>query len=159
MHLLIDGHDGNPEILQNQSLISKFLEELPNKIGMTKLMKPQVNRYEGTNIQDWGISGFVIIAESHISVHTFPERKYINIDVFSCKNFDIEKTISQVKSYFKLEKVKSWTIDRGIDNTTPKEFNNFEFVIDKKKLNIRFRARMGMMPNLLSDKILSIKVK
>ena len=41
----------------------------------------------------------------------------------------------------------------------PKEFNNFEFVIDKKKLNIRFRARMGMMPNLLSDKILSIKVK
>ena len=53
MHLLIDGHDGNPEILQNQSLISKFLEELPNKIGMTKLMKPQVNRYEGTNIQYW----------------------------------------------------------------------------------------------------------
>ena len=126
MHLLIDGHDGNPEILQNQSLIYKFLEELPNKIGMTKLMKPQVNRYEGTNIQDWGISGFVIIAESHISVHTFPERKYINIDVFSCKNFDIEKTISQVKSYFKLEQVKSWTIDRGIDNTTPKEFNNFK---------------------------------
>ena len=41
----------------------------------------------------------------------------------------------------------------------PKEFNNFEFVIDKKKLNIRFRAKMGMMPNLLSDKILSIKVK
>ena len=119
MHLLIDGHDGNPEILQNQSLISKFLEELPNKIGMTKLMKPQVNKYEGTNSQDWGISGFVIIAESHISVHTFPERKYINIDVFSCKNFDIEKTISQVKSYFKLEKVKSWTIDRGIDNTPP----------------------------------------
>ena len=41
----------------------------------------------------------------------------------------------------------------------PKVFNNYEFVIDKKKLNIRFRARMGMMPNLLSDKILSIKVK
>ena len=41
----------------------------------------------------------------------------------------------------------------------PKEFNNFEFVIDKKKLNIRFRARMGMMPNMISDKILSIKVR
>ena len=41
----------------------------------------------------------------------------------------------------------------------PKVFNNYEFVIDKKKLNIMFRAKMGMMPNLLSDKILSIKVK
>ena len=29
----------------------------------------------------------------------------------------------------------------------------------KKKLNIRFRARMGMMPNMISDKILSIKVR
>ena len=123
MHLIIDGHDSNPKILQNQSLISKFLEELPNKIGMTKLMDPQVNRYEGTNSQDWGISGFVIIAESHISVHTFPKRKYINIDVFSCKNFDVEKTISQVKSYFKLENVKFWTINRGIDSTPPKKFN------------------------------------
>ena len=123
MHLVIDGHNVNPEILQNQSLISKFLEELPNKIGMTKLMDPQVNRYEGTNSQDWGISGFVIIAESHISVHTFPERKYINIDVFSCKNFDVEKTISQVKSYFKLENVKFWTINRGIDSTPPNKFN------------------------------------
>ena len=41
----------------------------------------------------------------------------------------------------------------------PKVFNNYEFVIDKKKLNIRFRARMGMMPNMISDKILSIKVR
>ena len=123
MHLIIDGHDANPKTLQNQSLISKFLEELPNKIGMTKLMDPQVNRYEETNNQDWGISGFVIIAESHISVHTFPKRKYINIDVFSCKNFDVEKTISQVKSYFKLENVKFWTINRGIDSTPPKKFN------------------------------------
>ena len=123
MHLLIDGHNGNSEILQNQTLISKFLEELPNEIGMVKLIDPQVNKYEGKSSQDWGISGFVIIAESHISVHTFPSRKYINIDVFSCKNFDVKKTISQVKSYFKLENVKYWTIDRGIDLTPQKEFN------------------------------------
>ena len=39
-----------------------------------------------------------------------------------------------------------------------KEFNNFEFLIDKKKLTIRFRAKMGMMTNQLSDKILNIKM-
>ena len=41
----------------------------------------------------------------------------------------------------------------------PKVFNNYEFVIDKKKLNIRFRARIGMMPNMISDKVLSMKVR
>ena len=47
----------------------------------------------------------------------------------------------------------------GTEEGRPKEFNNFEFVIDKKKLTIRFRAKMGMMTSQLSDKILSIKVR
>jgi len=131
LHLVIDGHNGNSEILQNQTLIYKFLEELPNKIGMVKLIDPQVNKYKGKDSQDWGISGFVIIAESHISVHTFPSRKYINIDVFSCKNFDVKKTISQVKSDFKLENIKYWTIDRGIYLTPQKESDPIRPILSK----------------------------
>ena len=41
----------------------------------------------------------------------------------------------------------------------PKEFNNFEFVIHKQKLTVTFRAKMGMMPNRISDKVLSMKVR
>jgi len=33
-----------------------------------------------------GWSGFVIIAESHISIHTFPARRFVSIDVYTCKN-------------------------------------------------------------------------
>ncbi len=66
------------------------------------------------------------------------------------EKFKVKKTHENDSFYF---------ITVGRVKGRPKEFNNFEFVIDKKKLNIRFRARMGMMPNLLSDKILSIKVK
>jgi S-adenosylmethionine decarboxylase proenzyme len=32
----------------------------------------------------WGISGVVVIAESHIAIHTWPERRYAAIDVFTC---------------------------------------------------------------------------
>ena len=71
--------------------------------------------------QDWGISGFVLIAESHISVHTFPDREYINIDIFSCKNFDITKSEKQVKKIFNINQIKSVVIDRGIDFEDPEE--------------------------------------
>ena len=67
------------------------------------------------------------------------------------------------KAKFRVKKTREsdnfYFITVGNLKPKPKVFNNYEFVIDKKKLNIRFRARMGMMPNLLSDKILSIKVR
>ena len=64
--------------------------------------------------------------------------------------FRVKKTHENDSFYF---------ITVGNLKPKPKVFNNYEFVIDKKKLNIRFRARMGMMPNMISDKILSIKVR
>ena len=66
------------------------------------------------------------------------------------EKFRVKKTHENDSFYF---------ITVGKLKPKPNVFNNYEFIIDKKKLNIRFRARMGMMPNLLSDKILSIKVK
>ena len=67
------------------------------------------------------------------------------------------------KAKFRVKKTREsdnfYFITVGNLKPKPKVFNNYEFVIDKKKLNIRFRARMGMMPNMISNKILSIKVK
>ena len=67
------------------------------------------------------------------------------------------------KAKFRVKKTREsdnfYFITVGNLKPKPKVFNNYEFVIDKKKLNIRFRARMGMMPNMISDKILSIKVR
>jgi S-adenosylmethionine decarboxylase len=63
-------------------------------------------------LEDWGISGFVFIAESHIGVHTFVERNYVNIDVFSCKDFDTEKAIEDFREGFQLVKLRTCLIDR-----------------------------------------------
>jgi S-adenosylmethionine/arginine decarboxylase-like enzyme len=38
-----------------------------------------------------GITGFVALAESNITLHTYPEKGYIVLDIFSCKEFDIER--------------------------------------------------------------------
>ena len=68
--------------LKSEDFVHGFLDKLPDEIGMTKINGPHVMTYNGPKEEDWGVSGFVMIAESHISVHTFPDRSYVNIDVF-----------------------------------------------------------------------------
>ena len=82
MHLVVDGYGGKPSIMEDTERIYEFLDTLPAQIGMTKMIPPQVYTYHGKNPRDWGVSGFVLIAESHISIHTFPEHQHMNIDIF-----------------------------------------------------------------------------
>ena len=112
MHLIIDGFGKNKNLLQDEKYIYELLNSYPAKIGMTKISDPVVFRYTGSKPEDWGISGLVFIAESHISLHTFVERNFINIDVFSCKDFDAEKVIGDLKEKFKLVKLRSCLIRR-----------------------------------------------
>jgi len=115
MHLAIDGYGSDVEKLRDRDLLYEFLDIYPAALGMTKITEPKVLAYVGKVPEDWGLSGFVVIAESHISVHTFPDRLYINVDIFSCKQFDVCKALEDVKRVFALRDVKQWTMERGVD--------------------------------------------
>ena len=97
-------------------LIRRFLRDYPSALEMTKLCEPQVVVYDGPIVEDSGVSGFVIIAESHISIHTFPRRNYVNVDVFSCKSFDNERAVQDIKKLFSLKDVRTWVLDRGLEH-------------------------------------------
>jgi len=112
MHLIIDGYSSNQKILQDEDFLHNWLENYPSTIGMTRISPPYVLRYVGPNLEDWGISGFVFIAESHISIHTFVERNYVNIDIFSCKDFDTEQAIKDFQDKFQLVKSRICLINR-----------------------------------------------
>jgi len=99
-HLVLDLADCNFTTLNSIDECFKFLYTLPEIIGMTKITQPYVFRYPGKFPEDGGITGMVIIAESHISVHTYPLKGYAFVDVFSCKNFDVEKTKNYVINFF-----------------------------------------------------------
>tara|TARA_R100001509_G_C4862297_1_gene213805 strand:+ start:270 stop:740 length:471 start_codon:yes stop_codon:yes gene_type:complete len=62
----------------------------------------------------YGYSAFVMIAESHISIHTFPELKYASFDCYSCKGFDETKVIEILKKFFDIVKIEAKTCKRGI---------------------------------------------
>ncbi|MBE0480199.1 MAG: S-adenosylmethionine decarboxylase [Dehalococcoidia bacterium] len=115
MHLIIDGYRGNVEIMQDVDFIYQLLDSYPSQIGMTRISPPKVSKYIGAKPEDWGVSGFVLIAESHISIHTFPERAYINIDIFSCKEFDAEVVIKDLQHQFGLAEVRSYILNRGLE--------------------------------------------
>ncbi len=96
-HLVVDAFVDDAAQISAIEPIFDLLNTLPNEIGMTKITQPYVFRYHGVVPEDWGITGMVIIAESHISIHTFPEHKRFHMDVFSCKPFDSDAALRLVE--------------------------------------------------------------
>jgi len=115
MHLVIEGRGGNWHKLQDLPALYDLLDTLPGRINMTKIMPPIVTRYVGVTPEDWGISGFVMIAESHISVHTFPEKGEVSIDVFSCKEYDPAQVCDEFIAAFGLNDVETCVLRRGLE--------------------------------------------
>jgi len=115
MHLIVDGYGSDPQLLQDEGFIYGLLDRFPDQIGMKKVTPPFVFRYVGSKPEDWGLSAFVLIAESHITVHTFVEKRLLNIDIFSCKEFDAAEVVRKLKDEFKLTRVRSYTLRRGLE--------------------------------------------
>ena len=114
-HLTIDGYGGNKEKLNDKKLVFKILDELPELLHMGKLSKPEVYFAPGNNGKDpGGWSGFVVIVESHLSIHTFPGRNFLSADVYTCKNgMDTKFIISYFKKIFGLKDIEQNFIKRG----------------------------------------------
>lgn len=60
-----------------------------------------------------GISGVAVLAESHISVHTWPEQGYAALDVFLCGKCDIDACIAALRSAFAPARINSRIFQRG----------------------------------------------
>ena len=87
IHLMIDGYQADPALLNDEVHFTSVLSSLPGKLGMHKITEPVVVKVGPNNKKDpGGISGFVMIAESHISFHSFPNRQFISIDVYTCQS-------------------------------------------------------------------------
>jgi S-adenosylmethionine decarboxylase len=60
-----------------------------------------------------GVSGVAVLAESHISTHTWPERDYAAFDVFMCGDAEPHKAVDILKAAFEAEGVRVTEILRG----------------------------------------------
>jgi len=114
-HLTVDVFDCKAD-LNSKILVNYFLNELPDLIGMKKISKPLVFDYKAGS--ESGITGVVVIAESHIAIHTYPNKNYFCADIFSCKEFDYKKAINYMKEKFQAKKIKHKLLKRGYNETS-----------------------------------------
>jgi S-adenosylmethionine decarboxylase len=114
-HITIDLIGCPKEILSDYELHFNYLKMLPSLIDMTPITQPYVFPYSGLVPEDRGITGIVIIAESHLSIHSFEEKGYSFIDIFSCKGFDVEKAIEITLNTFKPTIHEVNMVERGKD--------------------------------------------
>lgn len=77
-HLLAEFYDCNSNILNNPVLIENLMETAAVRCGATVVQK----NFHMFN--PYGVSGVVVIAESHLAIHTWPEYGYAAVDLFTC---------------------------------------------------------------------------
>ncbi len=61
-----------------------------------------------------GVSGVVVIAESHLTIHTWPEYEYAAVDLFSCSDFNYRIALDYIKDNINAQKMIISSVDRGI---------------------------------------------
>lgn len=135
LHVTLDGYGASQERLANLEAVYEFLEHCPDVIHMTKIMPPYVFKYQGKVPEDWGVSGFVLIAESHISIHTFPERAFLSLDIFSCKSFDYHQAVAYVIELFRISRHELNLLDRGLE--FPREVRTVERLLRQGRKQMR----------------------
>lgn len=81
--------------LDNQALIEQALRAAIDACGATLL---HIHLHQFTD--SGGVSGVAVLAESHISVHTWPERNFAAFDIFMCGNCDPEKALPVLQEFF-----------------------------------------------------------
>lgn len=114
LHLTYDGYGGDYKRLNDKKVVLLFLEKLVRQLEMKKLIGPYVVHAKENDFKDpGGYTGFVVVQESHISIHTFPKRGFVSIDAYSCKDYDFKNAINFITSYFKVKKRELNVIVRG----------------------------------------------
>lgn len=110
-HLILDCYGANPKKLHDIELIFRFLDTLPERIGMEKIGPPQMTCFDAE--ENKGITGIVMIVTSHISIHTYSNRNCFFMDVFSCKPFDTKVLKEYIEKFFEVTHMEVQEVTRG----------------------------------------------
>ncbi|MFO8236863.1 MAG: adenosylmethionine decarboxylase [Prochlorococcaceae cyanobacterium] len=77
-HCILELYDCDPGRLDNQAFLRDTITAAAREAGAT-LLNLITHRF-----QPQGVTGLALLAESHISIHTWPESGYAAVDVFTC---------------------------------------------------------------------------
>ncbi|HRE76635.1 MAG TPA: adenosylmethionine decarboxylase [Flavobacterium sp.] len=107
-HTIWDIYDCNADKLKYVDPIKIILNTVVNELRLGKVSESY------KQFEPFGATGFILLEESHISIHTWPEHQFAAIDIFSCKPFEKEAIIELLSAYFETNSITSKIIERGL---------------------------------------------
>jgi S-adenosylmethionine decarboxylase len=114
-HTLIEFCDCNPERLKRARQVRRWMLEAAERAHGT-IVKAVFH-----NFSPWGVSGVVVIAESHLTIHTWPEHGYAAVDVFSCSpSLDQAAVREHLREKLEAGRVVSRRLRRGPSVRAPR---------------------------------------
>jgi len=107
-HLIVELYGCDYDRINNLEYVENTLKEA-TKLGNMHMVNSFFHKFG-----EVGVSGVIVIEESHISMHSWPEFKYLALDIFACgENVDIEKSLSFLLRKFEASKYSASEIKRG----------------------------------------------
>ncbi len=108
-HVLFSLYGCDAELLNDEEFIRKILFEATNEMGATFIMT-QSHKFDPQ-----GVTAVTLLAESHISIHTWPENGTAVCDVFTCGNANPKVGAIYMGKKLKATKFTAKTIDRNLE--------------------------------------------
>ncbi len=107
-HILAELYDCDPKLLDDAEFLKNLALEAVERSGAT-IMSHHFKTFEPQ-----GVSGVVVIAESHLSFHTWPEYGYMALDYFTCgENVDIQLAVDIIRQAVRCQRTQQIMHDRG----------------------------------------------
>jgi len=107
-HIIAELYGVSKDLISKEEKVRQIMEEVVKEAELTKVgsVYKQFNPH--------GVTGIILIAESHISVHTWPEYELVNLDVFTCGDAEkAEKAFKLFLEKFKPKWYRHFVLDRG----------------------------------------------
>lgn len=123
LHLTADLFDCQPQpaLLEDAQVLAEHCRRFTREAGLT-LVGEKFHSFPGQDARPGGVTGMLLLAESHLAVHTWPDRGGVTLDVFVC-NFTTnnsakaEHLLRQLVAAFQPGEQRVQRIERGLPMT------------------------------------------
>lgn len=107
-HIIAEFYQCNPDILADTQLVETYMKRAAIECGAT-IVESVFHTFN-----PYGVSGVVVVAESHLAIHTWPEYGYAAVDVFTCgEEIDPWIAANALKEYLQAKDIKTVELPRG----------------------------------------------
>lgn len=106
-HLLLELYGCPESTLNDAAHIERVIRAACAEVGLTLLM------YSAHQFEPHGVTAIALLSESHLSIHTWPEKGYAAVDLYTCGRSEVDEAAERIAVSLKASRVERAFIERG----------------------------------------------